>query len=286
MVKIIKLAWNEFIYGGHLLSLGAVSFIFTSALLLGAKITWDCLVVVYLGVHSAYLYNRYKDYYKDYLTNPKRTNYLKKGVNKIPFIIVSFFVLIILILFFYSEPAVIFFGLFLLVVSLSYSCSKGLKNITRKIPGFKNLFVSLIWSSLPLFLVLYYSLPINLALILVIIFLFLRFFINTSSFDIKDIQSDKKEGLLTLAIVLGKKKLIKLLILLNFLSLFFLIIGIYFDHFPLYSIPLIIFSGFYALFFLRAIKENKINQDFLYNVIIDAEFFLWLGFILLGKILI
>ncbi len=286
MANIKKLAWNEFVYGGHLLSLGAVSIVFASALLLGIKVTWDCLVAVYLGMHSAYLYNRYKEFHKDYLTNPERTKHLKKIVNKLPFIIISFLILLVLILVFYSEPTVLFFGLFLLAASLSYSYSKGLKNMTRKIPGFKSVFVSLMWASLPAFLVLYYSASINIALLLIMSFVFLRFFINTSSFDIKDINSDKEEGLLTLAIILGKNKLIKVLVFLSVISLLPLIMGVYLNYFPFYSLILIFFVFLYSLFFLKIAKNDKIENDFLYNVIIDAELFLWPPFLLLGKIIL
>ena len=286
MANIKKLAWNEFVYGGHLLSLGAVSIVFTSALLLGIKITWDCLLAVYLGMHSAYLYNRYKEFHKDYLTNPERTKHLKKIVNKLPFIITSFLILLILILVFYSEPTVLFFGLFLLAASLSYSYSKGLKNLTRKIPGFKSVFVSLMWASLPAFLVLYYSASTNIALLLMMSFVFLRLLINTIAFDIKDIDSDKEEGLLTLAIILDKKNITRLLIFLDFLSIVPIVAGILLNYFPFYSLVLIIFTSSYALFSLSTIRNKKISHNLSYNVIIDAELFLWSSFVLLGKFLI
>ena len=76
--ETIGLMRNELVYGGQLISIGAISVVFTAAILLGIKITWDCLIIIYLGIHSAYLYNRYKELKVDFLTNPKRTQYLKK----------------------------------------------------------------------------------------------------------------------------------------------------------------------------------------------------------------
>jgi 4-hydroxybenzoate polyprenyltransferase len=237
-------------------------------------------------MHSAYLYNRYKEFHKDYLTNPERTKHLKKIVNKLPLIIISFLILLVLILVFYSEPTVLFFGLFLLAASLSYSYSKGLKNLTKRIPGFKSIFVSLMWASLPAFLVFYYSAPVNIALFLMIVFVFLRLLINTIAFDIKDVKSDEEEGLLTLAIILDKKNIIKLLIFLDFLSIIPIITGILLNYLPFYSIILIIFTSTYALFALSMIRNEKISHNLSYNVIIDAELFLWSSFILLGRFLI
>ena len=79
--KILNSIWNEFVYGGHLLSLGAVSIVYTASILLDIRITWDFLLVVYLGTESVYLYNRFKEYKVDFLTNPERTEHKKNTSN-------------------------------------------------------------------------------------------------------------------------------------------------------------------------------------------------------------
>ena len=66
--KILKFIWDEFIYGGHLLSLGGTSVTFFSCILLNIKITLDCLFIVYLIVYVVYLYNRFKEIDIDCLT--------------------------------------------------------------------------------------------------------------------------------------------------------------------------------------------------------------------------
>lgn len=282
MAKILKIVWDEFIYGGHLLSLGASSIVFTSAILLGIKITWDCLVIVYLGMQSAYLYNRYKDFKKDYLTNPERTKHFEKYVSKIPIIIGIFILIIILMLFYFSTPEILLFGLFLVLMSLLYS--KIFKDFTKKIPGFKGFYVALMWASLALFLIVYYSFSFKISVLLIFIFIFLRLFINIFFFDIKDIESDKKENLLTLAVILGKKKLINFLNIIDIISILPIILGIYLDLFPFYSIVLV-FTVFYVLLYFRKINDLKFKTGFLYNVIIDGEYILWSFFILLSKFL-
>jgi 4-hydroxybenzoate polyprenyltransferase len=283
MTKILKNIWNEFVYGGHLLSLGASSIVFTSAVLLGIKITWDCLFIVYLGMQSAYLYNRYKDFKKDYLTNPERTKHFENYISKIPIIIGIFILIIILMLFYFSTPKILFFGLFLLLMSLLYS--KIFKKFTKKIIGFKGLYVSLMWASLSLFLIFYYYSPLNLSLFLVLVFIFLRWIINTNFCDIKDIEGDKEEKLLTIVVMWGKEKLIKFLNVLNILSFLPIAIGIYLNLFPIYS-TILIFTIFYAFYYFKKVNSLAISQNFLYNVIVDGEFILWSFFILLGKIFI
>lgn len=281
--NIMKLIWNEFVYGGHLLSLGAVGIVFTSAILLKIKITWDCLVIIYLSVESAYLYNRYREFKNDYLTNFARTRYLEKKILIIPLIIFCFAVLFVAILLYFSKPWILVFGFLLLLLGLLYS--KLFKSFTKKIIGFKNFYVSLVWSLLVIFLVFYYSAQFIFSIYLVFVFVYLRLFIHEAFFDIKDIESDKKENLLTFPIVLGKEKLINILNIINIFSIIPIILGVYFNIFPSYSLILFL-TVLYSVYYLRKAKGAEDNQNFLYNVIGDGEFILWIIFIFLGKILL
>lgn len=281
--KIAKLLWDELIYGGHLLSLGAVSAIFTSAILLDIKITWDCLAVVYLGTHSIYLYDRYKELKKDRLTNPERTNHIKKYYNKIPLIIICYIAIFIGILLYFNKIHTSSLALFLLFMGLLYAVF--FKKITEKIIGFKNFFVAFMWALLVVFLAIYYSYPLNLSLLLVLIFVYLRCFIGTNFYDIKDIQADKKEHLLNLSIILKPKTLIRFLNLINILSLFPIIIGVYLKLLPVFSLVLflIIPLNFY---FLKKIENAKKNIAYLSEIAIGTEKIFWSLFILLGKFLL
>jgi len=281
--KIISSIWNEFVYGGHLLSLGAMSIVYTSSVLLNIKITWDFLVIAYLGTYTPYLYNRYREFNKDFLTNPERTKHIEKYVKYIP-IIISFFVLVIIVIFLYfNKILALLFALFLLLFSFLYS--KYFKEFTKKIFGFKDFFVSLFWSLIVILLAIYYSSPLNLALFLMLIFVFLRWVINTSTFDIKDIENDKRDNLITFAIFLGKRRLIYTLWLLNILSFIPIILGFYLNLYPISSL-ILLFTIPYAFYFLKKVEKLENGSDFLYNVIIDGEFILWTIFIRMGKFLI
>ena len=280
--KFLEIIWNEFVYGGHLLSLGAVSIVLTSAILLDSKITWDFLLIVYLGVQSIYLYDRYRGFKKDALTNPERTKHIEKYVKYIPLIILFFSFIIVAIVIYFNIRALPFIILMLLL-GLFYSIS--LKKLTQKIVGFKTFFVSLMWALLVMVLAIYYSLLFNLALFFIFIFIFLKCFIIISFFDIKDIESDKKEGLLTLANVWGQKKLIDILKLITLLAIIPIILGFYLGLLPLFSLMLI-FTIPYTFYYLKKSKDKKTDISFLNNVIADGEPILWLFLILFGKILL
>ncbi|MCK4520728.1 UbiA family prenyltransferase [Candidatus Parcubacteria bacterium] len=281
--KILKFIWNEFIYTGHFLSLGAVSIVFTSAILLGIKITWDCLLVVYLGIHSAYLFNRYKELKIDLSTNPERTLYLQKHIKYIPFIISFYALLMTVILVFFNKTSVIIFGLVLFLIGLLYSIF--LKECTKKIIGFKNYFVSLMWTLLIIFLAFYYFYPLNLTLILILIFVYLRCFMDTNFYDIKDIESDKKENLLTLAIVFGRKGLLRFLNLINVIALLPIILGVYLELFPMFSL-ILLFVIPITFYLLKKLEIEKINIAYLSEIAIGTEKISWSFLVLFGKFLL
>ncbi|MCX6759660.1 MAG: UbiA family prenyltransferase [Candidatus Nealsonbacteria bacterium] len=281
--KILKPIWNEFVYGGHLLSFGAVSIVLTSAILLNIKITWDCVTVVYLGTLAGCLYGRYREFNKDILTNLERSQHLKKYIKKIPLIIFLSISTFVGILLYFNRIFVLFFSLLLILLIFSYD--KFLKKFTKKIVGFKNFFTSLIFSLLVILLAAYYSVSLNLALVLILIFVYFREFVGISFSDIKDIDSDKKEGLRTLAIVFGQEKLIKILSLINILAIIPIIIGVYLNLFPQFSIMLLLTVP-YTFYYFKKLEDKNINPAFLYNVLVDTEDILWLIYLAFGKVLL
>jgi 4-hydroxybenzoate polyprenyltransferase len=236
-----------------------------------------------LGTESVYLYNRYKEFQIDFLTNPERTKHIEKHIEKDPFLIFLFSLAIFIISIFNKNFPGLIFAVFLLLLGFLYS--EIFKKLTQKIIGFKSFFVSLMWSLLVLFLTVYYSVPINLAIFLFFVFVFLRFFVSVSFFDIKDIKTDKQEGLKTLAVVLTQQKLLQLLGLINILAILPLIIGVYLRVLPISSLMLFLTVP-YTFFYFKQLENKKINPSFLYNVIVDGEFIFWPFFILLGNFIL
>jgi len=281
--QILKFAWNEFVYGGHLLSFGAVSVVFTSAILLDINITIDFLLLVYLIAYTVYLYNRLKEYREDFLTNPERTHHIKGYIKYTPFIIFCCVFAIAGMLVYFGNQTSLIFGLLLLLFGLLYSIY--FKRMTKKIVGFKNFYVSLMWSLLVVFLALYYSFTLNLSLIFIGTFVFLRFVIHECFFDTKDIISDKKENLLTMVIIFGKEKLLNILNFINVVTAVLLVIGVYLCFIPIYSLALLLTIP-YSIYYLRKIKDEKTSKSFLYSVIVNGEFISWSFFILLGRALL
>ncbi|MCK5122762.1 MAG: UbiA family prenyltransferase [Candidatus Pacebacteria bacterium] len=281
--EILQFVWEEFVYGGHLLSLGAVSIVFTAAVLLEVKITWDFLAIIYLWTRSVYLFYQFDDFKSDILTNFQRTKHIKKYVKYIPLIIFLSNLIIIAIAIYFNKVHALIFGFLLFLFGLCYSLF--LKKITKNIIAFKNFCASLMGVSLLLFLIVYYPPSFfNMSLFLLMIFVFLRWFVNTSFLDLKDVENDKKEKLLTLPIVFKKEKMFNTLNLINVLSVAPIFFGFYLKLFPLFSMTLLFIIP-YSFYYLNKIKTEKTNS-FLNYVFVDGEFILWSVFILFGKFLL
>ncbi len=280
----MKLIWNEFIYGGHFQSLGAASIVFASAILLNIKVTWNCLFVAYLIFYPLYLYNRFKEIEIDYLTNPRRTEYLKTYIDRTPIIL---FLVIILIgsLIYFSNLLALILSLFLVFFGLLYSVI--FKKFTRKIALFKNFYVSAFFASLVFFPVIYYSYPLTRVLIvstsIFTLFVYLKAFMMQILLDLKDLESDKKEGLLTFPVIFGREKTFNAL---KIISILFtlpipIISSLYFDIFPKSILMLLLTIPFNFYCFEKAREQNYFGY-----ILSSGEFILWSILILIGEAII
>ncbi len=265
------------------MAVGDISAIYAFSLILGINIAWTFLLVVYLGVMSINYFNRYKEFDQDILTSPERSKELSKYKKFLPLVVVSFFLIMVLVVSQNASQKALLFMIFLFLFGILYTVF--LKRLTNKIIGFKNLMTTLPYALLVVFLFIYYDVSFTIGGILILLFYFMRMFLNTALFDIRDIISDKGAGLKTFAIVLGKDKTLKLLVLLNVLSVAPIIYGVYTGVLPLFSIA-ILFTILYAFYYLKKIKSSDINKSFMYNVIIDSEFIFWLPYVLIGGYLL
>ena len=281
--KFLNFTWREFIYGGHLTALGAPSIAFTSAILLDIPITWDFLLIVYLITYTVYLYNRFKEFNEDFLTNPNRTQHIGGYIKYTPLIIFCFTLVIIGMLLRFGNFLSLIFGLLLLFLGVLYSIY--LKKVTKKIVGFKNFYVTFIWSLLVIFVGLYYNAPLNLSLFLFFSFVFLRGIINTVFFDIKDIETDKKNGLKTIPVLVGRKKTLIYLYIINIISFMPIILGVYKDIFLPFSLSLIVLY-FYSCYYLQRAKSEKAEIQNLPYILVDGEYLFWPLILLSTKIII
>jgi 4-hydroxybenzoate polyprenyltransferase len=135
------------------------------------------------------------------------------------------------------------------------------KNFTKFIPAFKDVYVSLVWALGASFLLFIYNKQdLNMLIVLVFTFLFLKS-LNTSIFnDLKDIKSDGKKGLKTIPVLIGINNTITFTCLLSVITLIPLLFGVYYRVLPVYVLLFVIFTCYCIFYMLLTYKnQNNIN---------------------------
>lgn len=278
--KILEFAKKEFVYGGHLPALGAVSVVLTSVQLLGAEMAWDLLIIVYLIFYIIYAYDRLRGIEDDYATNRGRTEHTKKVLRYFPAALTVSVGIVLLLLLSSRNLGATILGLLMIVSGFLYT--EYFKQITKRLIGFKTLYVSFVWACLPLLTAVYCNLPVNSALLIVFCFMFYRAIVNTVFFDIKDIASDKKRGLKTIPAFFGRRGSLFFIHIVNFVSFLPLIFGVYRAILPPFALALLFFY-FYSFYYLRIAEKGNANIQKLSYVMVDGESLFWPLVLLLAR---
>ena len=253
--KMLISFWKEFIFGGHLFALGAVSVVAMCSLLFGLPIGPDLLLVTYLIFYPIYLYDYTQGAADDLLTNSVRAKYLS-GNKKTYIVVAGSFAVLTMLFLHYTNRTTMLLGFVVLVLGLLYSSY--FKKITKKIVAFKNFFVSSVWALLVLFFFFYYSIPITKAALIMAGFVFTRMVAIQILFDVRDIDGDRKNGLLTIPVVMGDHKEFGLLKFLNFASIALLVFSVYFGLLPFISLSFVPVM-FYAANYINKVRSSMNN---------------------------
>jgi len=275
---------KEFIHGGHLLALGAPAVVLSITMLLRLPIRWEFLLLAYLFTICVYNFDHFKDLQKDATNNSERTQYLKNHQKLLPYIIFAYGCGFFILLLFYGTIGSIIFGIAFFIIALMYTIK--FKNLTRKILGLKNIYTSFSMGLLFILITLLYSYQINWVVFVFFIFLFLRFFMNTSFCDIKDMESDKKQNLKTLPIFFGKQRFLLFLHALNVVSILFILFTSLIGVTPSFITLFLLLIFCYNFYVINKAKNPKANISFLTGVLMDGELILWPCILLIGSTLL
>jgi len=281
--NILKFLRDEFVYGGHLLSLGCSAFAISIILMLNATFKFELIFITYLLSLIVYNFDHYKSVKEDKHDNPKRTNHIMKYQNFFPILLTIYGSLFIALLLVYGNILSLSIGILILIIGILYSI--GLKNLTKKITGFKNIYTSLSVSLLVVLISFHVGLSLNLTALFIGLFIFLRLLINSSFCDLKDMKTDKKKELKTFPIYFGKKKFLSFLHVLNFISLLCVILGILLDILPIFSLFLVLTYPI-VIFYINKAKKSNVNIENLSSGLVDGEFIFWPILLFLGAIFI
>jgi 4-hydroxybenzoate polyprenyltransferase len=278
VIKIAKTVFAEFVYGGHLLSLGAAGIVAVVQILLGLQIDYAIVLIAYFLSQVIYAVNHYTEIKDDMISNPERTKHINQSF--VVFAIGAYVIGLMSLLLLFSNILTVLIVLAMLISGLVYP-----KPLTKYIVGFKNIFVSTIWAMLVVIVVSHTGSDFSYSTIVIFIYIFLRFMLSTVFFDIKDLEVDRARGLKTFPVVLGEKKTVIALNMLNILSTVFLIGFVLIGLFPIFTLAIglfFIYDHIYINYYQRMSKKGLRLLSYIY---VDGEYALWPIIVILANVI-
>ncbi|MEM4258777.1 MAG: hypothetical protein QXL17_06480 [Candidatus Thermoplasmatota archaeon] len=131
---------DEFIHGGHLLSLNGPTMVLSIMIRFRLPIRFELFGMMYFFTLCVYNFDHYRDLEIDASGNNARSSYLKKHKNLLPYMIVLYGGIFTMLLTLFGTSVSILSGIVYLFLALLYSVK--LKSLTKKITGFKNYYTS------------------------------------------------------------------------------------------------------------------------------------------------
>lgn len=283
MNKYVRFLITEFLYNGHLQSLGAGGLVvIATKLLFNTSASVEFFLATYALFETIFIFDRYHDLDWDSLTNTVRSKHLLLYRNKIPYIFAFYIIVFSSLYFYFSGPVMLLVSVIVCIAGIFYPVY--FKKLTKKIPLFKNVYVSAVYMPLAFFPAIYLmKAPVRdvLALHLPIV-VFVESFIAQLILDTKDRDADSKAHLKTLPALIGNNKTTVVAVVLSFLLAVASTLISIFTHAP-FSFWLLTFVAlFIDLYMIQRVRNGDKNG----YLIAAGKLFLWLLVFLLSSALI
>jgi 4-hydroxybenzoate polyprenyltransferase len=285
---IFRRIFSYFVNAGGILAASASGMALTTEILLNIPISLPLILAIFLFTLFSYHIDHKTGAKDDIITNPERAKSLM-GNNSLDYVITfGFFLSIVLAAYFgnlYSVILILIFPIAVFLYSVEWIPKRLSKFIgfskVKQILFLKNIFVAIFWSLIAVLTAIFHNYPINNTVVAISGLIFLRFLINTIAFDVKDIFTDRLHQINTLPVMIGVKGTQYLLHTLNLIAFGYLLFFVFLGVFPKAALLLNLIAV-YAFYFITKLSNTKINQTFLYDIVIDGEFIVWVPLALLG----
>jgi 4-hydroxybenzoate polyprenyltransferase len=265
-----------------------MSDIYASAIAAGIAIITDAVLriplevlpiaAVFFTALAVYSLNRQDDNDIDAVNIPERTKFVeRRGWIVLAFSTAGFFSILTYTLLFNLQVSLIMAVVYVLGLFYSFPLLRPLEGVL----GFsrmkeplvvKNTFASSMYGAFVLIPVYFAHAQISVLVALLCVFVFLRFFIVSTIFDMRDIEGDSKKNIRTIPVTYGKEKTLAIL---HGLNAFTLIMGaaaaIYHDVPPLFG-AMILATFLYSLFYIEECRRENADMRHLCGVIVEADF--------------
>ncbi len=229
-------------------------------ILLGMHPNIQVCFAVFLISFSVYTLDKIADLDKDITNMPERMRFLKGRKTSVLICAIAAF-LFSMALAFLDRPLSLLIILVPVVANAIYGTRliPGLPRL-KDIPVMKNVVVAISWALVTILIpALHLANPESWIVFMVVYFMFIKTFIDTVLYDVRDVKGDRENGVRTIPVLIGPKKTVVVLLALNS-SLFFGLIFVDDDALRLLMTALIIYGYAYILYFKE--KRNPLALDF------------------------
>ncbi len=242
--------------------------LYFSFLLEGASTNLLLLLATFFLAISVYSFNKVTDIEEDAVNLPERAQFAKR--NRDLLILASLVSINIAIVFaFFSNPYASVLIIFPFYISVLYSI--GVQKLRLKdVLLLKNVIAAATCTVAAVLLPLVVHSDAALIVMLVAYFVFLKLFINSVIFDIRDIEGDKKAGVRTIPVYLGKSKTRALLLILNSTLIAWVALSLICGLFSTY-LYVVIFSVLYGYWYILHFTRAKVKASNLFDLLVDGE---------------
>ncbi len=256
------------VYSNIYLSIGASCLTYVVIKLFGYPVDFIPMLILFFTTFFIYNLNRKTDLDEDNLNCPERVKFTEAYGYLFPLSVVGYVFALTLAL--NHNFMTFLMSLIPAILGLVYSVFR-----LKKIFLLKDIIVALGWASIPFVVGAYFKLSglfTSVTIWILFLFVFVRVFITTVVFDIRDSSGDKIHRIKTLPNILGIKKTRYFLYIINILFGLFLLLTIYINI--LSSLACILsFIVIYCHFYIFLI--GRINNDKLvYGILVDGEYIL------------
>lgn len=194
--QILSFIYKEIVFNGHLQSMGAVALAVFSFSIFNHKSPVLPLIILYLSFYTFFLYNRYKEMHLDKDTNKDRFYHLSKIIKQVRPIMHTTLILVIVLTLYTQNKNFIILNFLIIVFGFLYT--DYFKKVTRHIYVFKNIYVSLVFALLVVYLSIHASIILPTFTYAIAFLIFFHGMFMQACLDLKDIESDKIQKYLTL----------------------------------------------------------------------------------------
>lgn len=264
--------------------------LYVSSIVLTGEPHLRLLVIAMLMTWSMYTLNRTGDVKEDMVNRPDRAQLIRRYATVLRLLAIACYGAALGLSFVSGRWAFVV-PVAILILGIAYSFAwipvrnredrRRLKDITLV----KNVIISAAVASTAVLLPgLHTSDTLASAVLALFVFVFLRVFVNTVVFDIRDIEGDRSADVNTIPVVYGIRKTKSLLYILNLAVALVVVVSVMSDVLPRLAYFLLP-SSLYAHAYIVLADHVRFNRGLLFDIVVDGECLFILGCVVLGAFL-